>query len=152
MIFSNAFTYASSVLEEKRDVDSLEKRAPPPEPDIGKAAFARFGDNDKVKGVVTFVEEFDVKASYRLLVTTALFSDGFVDPNVNNYRFIIGDKSVTDVFSTLQINSPKAKFSGDCSIIVDGLRVKDIVGKKFVILRKFKKGFVRIGQDKISAF
>ncbi|CAJ0892040.1 16932_t:CDS:2 [Entrophospora sp. SA101] len=67
--------------------------------DIGKAAFARFGDNDKVKGIITFVEEFDVGATHRVLITVAVFSD---------------------------VNSPKAKFSGGCRISINGLRVKDI--------------------------
>ncbi|CAJ0760685.1 14859_t:CDS:2, partial [Entrophospora sp. SA101] len=80
---------------------------------IGKAAFARFGDNDKVKGIITFVEEFDVGATHRVLITVAVFSD---------------------------VNSPKAKFSGGCRISINGLRVKDIVGKQFLILRKFRKG------------
>nr|CAG8577826.1 3309_t:CDS:1 [Entrophospora candida] len=149
MIFSNAFIYASPSFEEKRDSDSLEKRVPPP--DIGKAAFARFGanknDKDKVKGIITFVEEFDVNASYRLLITAAVFSDGFKSSNINDYKFLIGTQDVTNVFSFLSISPPRAKFT-DCTFSINGLRVRDIVGKQFTI----KLNNEQIGRDKISAY
>ncbi|CAJ0748243.1 12780_t:CDS:1, partial [Entrophospora sp. SA101] len=114
---------------------------------IGKAAFARFGDNDKVKGIITFVEEFDVGATHRVLITVAVFSDGFVSPNINDYRFFIGNNEVTNDFFGLSIDSPRAKFS-DCNVSIDGLKVKDIIGKQFLITLNDKK----IGRDKISAY
>ncbi|CAJ0625397.1 5785_t:CDS:1, partial [Entrophospora sp. SA101] len=44
--------------EEKRDVDSLEKRAPK---DTVKGAFARFAGSNEAKGIVTFVEDVGAK-------------------------------------------------------------------------------------------
>nr|CAG8577810.1 3308_t:CDS:1 [Entrophospora candida] len=144
MIFSNAFIYASPVFEEKRDVNSLEKRAPP---DIGKAAFARFGDNDIAKGVVTFIESFDVGSNHRRLVITAVFSDGFTSSNINNYDFSIeGDGSLNSIFSALVLNPPRAKIF-DCTFVINGPKVRDLIGKQFVIKLNNK----RIGRDKISA-
>src|SRR5881392_2400673 len=85
MTFSNAFIYASPVFEEKRDVDSLEKRATVK---LGDAAFARFRSNNdnRVDGVTTFVQSFI--GGRGLVVSLSAFNRGFVDPNVQNYQFI----------------------------------------------------------------
>ncbi|CAJ0746770.1 11660_t:CDS:2 [Entrophospora sp. SA101] len=114
---------------------------------IGKAAFARFGDNDKVKGVVTFVESFDAGSSNRRLVITAVFSKGFVSSSISDYKFLIeGGGNLNDIFSNLVIDPPRAKIF-DCTFIINGPKVKDLIGKQFVIKLNNKQ----IGRDKISA-
>ncbi|CAH1768989.1 354_t:CDS:1, partial [Entrophospora sp. SA101] len=61
--------------------------------------------------------------------------------------FFIGNNEVTNDFFGLSIDSPRAKFS-DCNVSIDGLKVKDIIGKQFLITLNDKK----IGRDKISAY
>ncbi|CAJ0765887.1 16240_t:CDS:2, partial [Entrophospora sp. SA101] len=76
-----------------------------------KGAFARFAGSNEAKEIIS----------------TAVFSDGFVDKNIKNYRFTIGSKNVDKFFSILVIDPPRAKIF-DCftNTTIEGLTVKDI--------------------------